>query len=67
MVGTIMQRKLEEIIKHQELGMMLGSLAQYNEYYPLPEKWQSIPMLCTSVETHDPHYWFDKNRLVFTY
>lgn len=47
--------------------MILGFLAKYNEYYPMPEKWNSIAEQCTGVETREPHHWFDNDRLVFTY
>jgi hypothetical protein len=34
--------------------MVLGFLAQYNEYYPMPEKWTSMAERCTGVEMREP-------------
>ena len=47
--------------------MTLGFLAKYNEYYPMPEKWQSEVERCTGVETREPHHWFDSDRAVLTF
>ena len=66
-VGGLYQAFLEEYLTFQAHEMVLGFLAQYNEYYPMPEKWQSVQMLCTGIETREPLHWFDNNRLVFTY
>ena len=33
----------------------------------MPEKWNSVAEQCTGIETREPHHWFDKDRLVFTY
>jgi len=51
----------------EEHGMVLGFLAQYNEYYPMPEKWGSITEKCTGVEMREPQHWSDKNRMIWTY
>ena len=66
-VGGFYQAHLEEYLRFEAHEMVLGFLAQYNEYYPMPEKWQSVQMLCTGIETREPLHWFDNNRLVFTY
>lgn len=45
--------------------MVLGFLAQFNEYYPIPEKWMSQQELCTGVQTREPMPYFDGHRAVY--
>ena len=33
----------------------------------MPEKWMNEQALCSGLETKEPLYWFDENRMVFTY
>ena len=66
-VGDRLQKILEEKLTWEEHGMILGFLAKYNEYYPMPEKWESQVERCTGIEYREPHHWFDGERLVFSY
>lgn len=53
-------------LQNEEIGIP-GYLAQYNEWYPMPEKWHSEQASCSGFDTREPWYWFDEHRLVFTY
>jgi hypothetical protein len=62
-----LQKILEEKLTWEEHGMILGFLAKYNEYYPMPEKWNSESERCSGIETREPLHWFESDRLVFSY
>ena len=42
-------------------------LAQYNDWYPMTNKWHSSQFLCTGVDSREPHYRFEKNRMVWKF
>lgn len=37
-----------------------------SEFYPFPEKYESMNELCTGMATRNPYFWVDSNRLVMT-
>ena len=60
-------RELMESLSFQDDQGVLGFLGQFNEWYPMPEKWMNEQALCSGLETREPLYWFDQKRMVFTY
>ena len=62
-----MRENYKEVATFNNLGGVLGFLGQYNEYYPMPEKWMHHHELCSGIETREAHVWFDQNRAVVTY
>ena len=47
--------------------MIVSFLAKYNEWYPMNEKWISMFLVCTGMDTRDQTFNVDNNRLVITY
>lgn len=62
-----MEEYLRGNLKWETHGFVLGFLAQFNEYYPMPEKWGSNYEKCTGVESLEPQHWSNKNRMILTY
>lgn len=63
MLGEI--KYFEDLFKlrmHQQFA-----IGQFSEYYQMPEKEMSKQLLCAGIETRQPIFWFDKNRMVATF
>ena len=65
--ATNHEQILKGYFKWETHGFILGFLAQYNEYYPMPEKWGNVAERCAGIETREPQHWSDKNRMIWTY
>lgn len=64
------ERYLEELtdsLSFQDRQGVLGFLGQFNEWYPMPEKWQNEQAACSGMETREPLFWFDEKRMVWTF
>ena len=42
-------------------------MARYNEWYPMTNKWYSIQHMCTGIDTREPQYRFEDNRMVWSH
>ena len=61
------RHELEQSLSFRDDQGILGFLGQFNEWYPMPEKWMNEQALCSGVETREPLYWIDSNSLVGTF
>mmetsp|Transcript_13789 Transcript_13789/g.21539 ORF Transcript_13789/g.21539 Transcript_13789/m.21539 type:complete len:346 (-) Transcript_13789:964-2001(-) len=57
---------LEGALRIQHDGMKTGFYAKNNEYYPITPKHSHELEFCTGMESKEPWYWVDEDRLVLT-
>lgn len=61
------REKIIDRLSWRDVEMTVGFLASINEYYPTNEKWLSLHLLCSGMDTKDQKWNIIGNRVVISY
>jgi hypothetical protein len=62
-----LEMNFKDFVSFQNHHMVQGFMSSFNEWYPMLEKWMSQQVVCSGFEYKEPLYYFEDERLVFSY
>ena len=58
---------LRNVISLKDVAYRMNFLARGNYWYPMTNKWHSLWHMCTGMDTLEPNYRFERNRMVWSF